>query len=481
MAEFNEIGKAELTVLDGRAAKRGAAEAASGAAAEAGREGPRDEVGTGPDAAAQAGADGGHNNPRHKGEQDGGRRRSFRTALLVVVAALAAGVFVWGCFAPALGTLRHGFPTYYVAARLMWEGRWTPKIYDNAWYSAEVMARTPNGIGEVYAPNPPTAALLALPLAWLDIITARQVWLWLNLALFAGALRLLMAGLPGEALGARVALAAGALLAAPVHENFRLGQVYVLLLFGFAVTLWQLRRGRALRAGVPLGMAAALKLSGSPLWLILALRGQWRTLGLAVLAGLGVGGVSLVFVGWAGWQRFAQSLVEHMGEHGWAAATAFQTVPSFFQHLTRPDAVWNPRPLLELPAWVGRAATLAVGGAGLALVWRRARTASLELVFAVALTLGVVLLPFAEEYHYALLVLPYAAAVRHLAGERGRVTPLRAAWLAAAAVLVAVPFNYKHPWFFDGWHALLAYPRMYGGWLLWAWLMRAMADEAPAA
>ena len=122
-----------------------------------------------------------------------------------------------------------------------------------------------------------------------------------------------------------------------------------------------------------------------------------------------------------------------------------------------------------------------MGGAGLAQLWRRASTASLEMVFAAALTLGVVLLPFAEEYHYTLLVLPFAAAVGHLAGDNRRVKPLRVAWLAVAVLLVAAPINYKDPWFFDGWHALLAYPRMYGGWLLWGWLMRAMADEASAA
>jgi hypothetical protein len=393
---------------------------------------------------------------------------------------LAAGVFVWGCFVPALRTLRHGFPTYYVAARLMWEGRWTPQVYDNDWYIAEVRARTPNGIGEVYAPNPPTAALLALPVAWLDIVPARQVWLWLNLALFAGALALLTAEMPAGRLWPRALLAAGTLLAAPVHENFRLGQVYAMLLFCFAAAVWQVGRGRA-AWGASLGLAAAVKLSGSPLWLVLAARREWRALALAVGVGAGVVAASFGLVGWAGWQRFAVSVIEHTGENGWAAATAFQTVPSFLQHLTRPDAVWNPQPLWELPAWVGRVGALAVSGVALTLLWRRARTARLELACASALTLGVVLLPFAEEYHYTLLVLPFAAALEHLARDPRRATPRAVGWLAAAALLVAIPFDYKHPWFFDGWHALLAYPRLYGGWLLWGWLMWATADESDRA
>lgn len=390
---------------------------------------------------------------------------------------LAAAVFVWGCFVPALRSLRHGFPNYYVAARLVWEGRWTPRVYDNDWYIAEVQLRTPNQIGEVYAPHPPAMSLLMLPLAGFNISAARQIWLWINLGLFVGALALLAAGMPAGRLGPRVALAVGAMLATPVHENFRLGQAYVLLLFCFALAFWQMQRGRELAAGVPLGLAAAAKLSGGPLWLILAARGQWRTLGSAALVGLSMVGLSLAYAGWAGWQRFVVSLLEHTGELGWMAATAFQTVPSFFQHLFRPDPVWNPQPLWVLPVWVVRLATLAASAVGLGALWWRAKSAEISLSFAAAMVLGVVLLPIAEEYHYALLILPFAAALGHLARDPRRATPLAVGWLAASALLVAIPYDYKHPWFFDGWHALLAYPRLYGGWLLWGWLMWATVER----
>jgi hypothetical protein len=36
---------------------------------------------------------------------------------------------------------------------------------------------------------------------------------------------------------------------------------------------------------------------------------------------------------------------------------------------------------------------------------------------------------------------------------------------------------YRDPAFDDGWLALLAYPRVYGAWLLWAWLAREIARD----
>jgi hypothetical protein len=47
--------------------------------------------------------------------------------------------------------------------------------------------------------------------------------------------------------------------------------------------------------------------------------------------------------------------------------------------------------------------------------------------------------------------------------------------LAAVILLLAVPWPYKDPWLNIGWHALLGYPRLYGGWLLWGWLMACLA------
>jgi hypothetical protein len=399
----------------------------------------------------------------------GAKRGSSRLRL---VPPLLAGLFFFlATFVPALTHLRHGFPTYYVAARLVAEGQWTPRVYDNDWFAAEVQARTPNGIGEVFAPNPPSAALLLLPLAWLDIVTARQVWLWLSLLLLLITTVLLARRVAGTRPWTRAAIAALPFVFAPLHENFRLANVYGFLLCLFTLTLVRLPRSRPAAAGTALGLAAGTKLSGSPLWLLLAVRGRWRELIVGGGVALLLVAISIPLTGLASWQRFLSVLLEHAAEPGWAAGLSFQTTPSFFQHAFRPDAQWNPQPLWVLPGWVARACTGAVSLATLGVFAWKARTAEMEVAFAAAVTLGVVLLPFAEEYHYALLVLPLSVARGQL-GRGGR--PRAALWLAIIWVLLAVPWPYKDPWLNLGWHALLGYPRLYGGWLLWGWLMAAM-------
>ena len=46
----------------------------------------------------------------------------------------------------------------------------------------------------------------------------------------------------------------------------------------------------------------------------------------------------------------------------------------------------------------------------------------------------------------------------------------RAFRVSAVILLLAVAWPYESPGLSTGWAALLAYPRLYGGWLLWAWL-----------
>ena len=53
-------------------------------------------------------------------------------------------------------------------------------------------------------------------------------------------------------------------------------------------------------------------------------------------------------------------------------------------------------------------------------------------------------------------------------------------WLALALALLAAPLPYEDPVLTVGWTALLAYPRLYGAWLLWGWLAREIWIERRA-
>ncbi|HEX4897801.1 MAG TPA: hypothetical protein VFV53_05520, partial [Candidatus Limnocylindrales bacterium] len=95
-------------------------------------------------------------------------RATLVSAVLVAVASVA---FLAGPVGWAAGNIREGFPGYYTAARLVIEGRWNPRVYDDTWFARETLAATDGRTGEIYRPNPPVASLIVLPFAGLDVIT----------------------------------------------------------------------------------------------------------------------------------------------------------------------------------------------------------------------------------------------------------------------------------------------------------------------
>lgn len=394
---------------------------------------------------------------------------------MLFLAALAGLIFWRGTFEPALRGVTHGFPVYYVSAHLIREGRWSPSVYDNAWFNAEALALTQGQIGEIYSPNPPSASLLMAPFAGLDIAGARAAWIVLNLLLLATSLALIVAALPqAHGIDLRAGLVAFALAYAPLQENFRLGQAYVVLLFLFALAFWSLLRSRWVPAGIALGAAALAKLSGGVLWLMLAVRGRWREILAGALTAAGLFLASVALTGWGGWERFLSILPEYLVGNRWSTVTAFQTTPSFFRHLFVADAQLNPQPVWHQP-WLAFALSIGIGVAALALTLEYGRRADDELAFAAAATLSVVLLPLAEEYHYTLLLLPLAVMASRMARRPFQARDV--AWLVLAVFLLTAPLPYKSQQLNDGWSALLAYPRLYGGWLVWGWLLKRMAQQ----
>ena len=395
-----------------------------------------------------------------------------RSLAMVGLAALTGLIFLRSSVWPALWNATHGFPVYYTPARLILEGRWSARIYDDAWFGDEVAAQTNGRIREVYSPNPPGASLLLIPLAWLDMAGARVAWILLNLLFLAVSLWLIAAALSwsGEVVF-RAGMIAFALSYAPLRENFRLGQAYVFLLFLFALAFWSLSRQRWVSTGIALGTAALAKLSGGVLWLMLASRGRWREIVAGALVGAGLLLTSVIITGWEGWKKFFSILPEHLAGNRWPAVLAFQTTPSFFQHLFVADAQWNPRPLWHQP-WLAVVLSVGVSGVALAVTLWRSRRSDFDLAFAAAATLGVVLFPLAEEYHYTLLLLPLAVIASRIA--RKPFDARDVAGLVIAALLLSAPWPYTSQRLNDGWYALLAYPRLYGGWLVWVWLIRHM-------
>ena len=391
-----------------------------------------------------------------------GVRPALTLALVGLVAVLALRLAL---YLPAAATRpSHGFGAVYVLGRLLSQGQDLSQSYDDAWFSTEV-ARALPGISDVNI-NPPPLALAALPLALLDYASARTLWtavslLCLGWAVYTMPRQLDLGGVAG------LVLAAYGLASQPVWANFQQGQIYLILL-ALLVFAWQgYRAGQPGRLGVMLGVLAAFKLAGLFLWPLLLVQRRGWALVWASLTALVVGLVSLPVVGWEMWRVYPDALLRYNSDPS-LAVTAYQTQLSLIWHVFTFDVQWNPTPLIVAPflaAWLPRLSVVPLLGLPLLLAWRSAQeSARNDLLFAALVTANVILSPLSLDYHYPLLLLPTAILMAHIWG--------RAAWawflLGLAMLLIGADLPYRLPpdqsAFPQAW---LAYPKLYGAWLLW--------------
>jgi hypothetical protein len=402
-----------------------------------------------------------------------------RTAIAAVV---LAGYLV--LVVPPAARGGGSFAVYYIASALLaHQPSAFAQVYDDAWFAAQLGQINPPGVYDIFFYNPPTMGLIMLPLVGFAPQTARMIWTLLGIALLLGGLMLLARGLALPAHWGVWAMPL-ALLYAPVTENLRAGQVYLLLFFLLCAAFWGLARSDSGRwtmgepkrdavAGVALGHMLVLKFAGTWLWPLLLVAGRWRVLAWAGAYGAGLVLISLPVIGVSAWRSCFALLPDVLADPR-RTVTAYQTVTSLFGHLFDLDARWNPAPLIDAP-WAARALTFGVSLGALALsarwVWRAGQSWPLSVALCMALV--VTNAPFAEGYHYTLTLVPLLVAGWWAWHAR----PGWRAWavLALAALLLGAPLPYKAPQLQAGWWALAAYPRVYGAYLLWGWIAWALS------
>jgi hypothetical protein len=326
----------------------------------------------------------------------------------VEVAALVAGLAL---VAVAIPRIHHAatttFPADLVvdhrAARAFWDG-YSPFSAEGA-RCAHLDELGATGLG-----HPPTTSFWILPLAGLEVTTARQVLAWIDLATLLAmvsiAARLLRWPL-GPAL-----LLAGLVANAPFFLYLvNLGQISQLIAFAFFGAWWALRRERPVLAGGAMGAACTLKLFPAVLVLWLALTRRWRAFAAAVAVYLMVAAVMTARFGLASWPVFFAAQREVANT--WVANVANQSLHGLFQRLLA-------SPACELPGRVAPEAlalSTLVSLALLALAHRRTRSSGLDLGFAAFAVLSVLTSQWAWPHYNVLLVLPAMIAMAALSTE----------------------------------------------------------------
>ncbi|MBA3531331.1 MAG: DUF2029 domain-containing protein [Ardenticatenales bacterium] len=380
-------------------------------------------------------------------------------------------VYGWCVLLPAASASTGGFAGYYTSAWIL--ARYPDelaRVYEDAWFVERLEETGIEGVYDIFFIHPPTMTLLLLPLTAFPPATARVIWTGVNLALLVGGLLLLARAL-------RLSWQWGlwltpfALLYTPVIENFRYGQGYLLLFCLICLLLWAHLTGRRTAAGLVLGQMLLLKTAALWLWPLFLLSKQWRLLVVALLVAGGAVGALLPLFGLEPWQRYAL-LLPQLGTLSQRYVTAYQTVTSLLGHLFIYDEQWNPTPVIHLPL-LARLLTLAVQFGTLFFSWRWARLEESRhevrvLTLALFLSLVVANGPLGEQHHYA-MVLP-ALLIALWWARHHRVAGPGWAWLLLSALLLGAPLPFKALQLQAGLWALLAYPRVYGAFLLWGWV-----------
>lgn len=372
--------------------------------------------------------------------------------------AIAAGMIaamVLAIFAIfSAGSITHGFISYYTASKLLVSGQLGPEAYDDAWFGARVQQLTTSSVREIFIPNPPTMSLMALPLVGLDPQPARAVWLFASLAVFMTSIGALVRYQARHARDVTIPIVLLMMLAPAVFTNLRIGQGYLFVFAMFTAATLMLLRDRDRLAGVFLGLLLALKTSGIALAAILIARKKWATLAVAAITALALAIVITPFIQPGMWSVYPSQVSAYVARPA-SAVTAYQTTLGLFRHLCVADPQWNPSPAAScapiafvVPMLINAAATLLT----MILAWRSTRA---EPWLAAAVALSVLTLPAIAEPHFVLMAIPLALL---------RLSIVETIVIGA---LLIVPLEWTAERLTSGWSSLLAYPRLYGAWLLW--------------
>jgi hypothetical protein len=389
-----------------------------------------------------------------------------------VLMALLVLLFLVRGFIPAWGHLDSDFANYYLAARLYHEGYPVERVYDWMWFQRQ---KDHAGIERPlvgFIPSTLTSALPIVPLSSLSPLLANRVWLVISLGLLlpTGVLLKTSTSLTWRRIGVLTFLAV-----APLHNNFLLGQVHVLMLLLLALAAWLYFREWHFLSGITVATAAALKIYPALFLLFFLVKKQWRT-----AAGLvcGMAGAVLLSVRLFGADACGAYFREILpsgfrGEIIDPYATGWDSLNALLRRLFIFEPELNPAPVAHLPVLYALLQPLLHTLILVVFLWAMAGKSSgrsrQKLEWAIYCFLLLLLSSEPLPYHFVVLIVAAVLVVDYLheGGQTG--------WAVAVVILYAlacVPYDRLYGANPQGWQSLFFFPRLawmllLGGTLLW--------------
>jgi hypothetical protein len=240
------------------------------------------------------------------------------------------------------------FPNYYTAAVAVRHHDPLPNIYDWTWFARQMnYAGIENQLGG-YVPQSPATMLPIVPIAGFPPLTAKRIWLVVNLILLLAVIGILarITGVRWEYLTLLLLCGYRSLM-----TNFIFGQYYIFLLFLITLTLDSFARNRDRLSGFVCGAAFALKLYTGPLLIYFAVKRAWGSV-LGMMAGAAcISGIALLLFGWSGIAYYLTHVLPRTLEgNSVDPYNSLTATPNMLLHkVFLREAELNPHPVLEVP------------------------------------------------------------------------------------------------------------------------------------
>ncbi len=393
-----------------------------------------------------------------------------REWMFLLLAGLIAVVFLRGVI-PTLSKIDADFPGYFTAARIVIDGQDAQRLYDDSWFREQIRRyglESPKNPGK-FAPFPPPTALLLVPLARCEPLTALRIVTAVSLLCIIFSIFLLARILAWAVLDSAVFILSSGLA---IIGGLRCGQPYILISTFCILGYFLYLERRPWLAGICFGLFVPIKYFPVIILAYFAVRKEWKVLlgGAAAIAIVGF--ISIGVLGWKVHQIFLFSVFENhligrlsLQDQSVPFTAVYQSFDTLFDRLFVFDPIQNPHPLLAAPL-LRMIGLISVKGSillvALASLFKLARGEASNAVGPSIGILGILVLliaPATATYTCALLWLPVALLVGYFQTKAARVP----AYLVLGLYLIIgfIPYSYAISFEGRGGLSVLAYPRLF--------------------
>jgi hypothetical protein len=393
-----------------------------------------------------------------------------RSWTIFLLAGLVAYIFQKG-IVPAMSEIDADFPGYFISAKIVVDGQDTQRLYDDDWFREQIRRyglETAKNPGK-FAPFPPPTALLLVPLARFEPLTALRIVTAVSVLCLICSIFLLARILAWSPVDSALFILSSGVA---IISGVRFGQPYILISMFCILGYYLYLERRPWLAGICLGLFVPIKYFPVIILAYFAFRKEWKILMGGAIA---IAGAGLVSIGVLGWKVHEIFIFSVFGNHlAGRLSLQDQTVPftavyqsfdTLFARLFVFDPVHNPHPLLAAP--ILRTFSLITVKASILLVAAATlvKLARVETSRATAPSIGILgivlflIAPATATYTCALLWLPVALLINYFQ-SKGSVTT---AYFILGTNLVIGFFPYGHTYPFEGHGGLtvLAFPRLF--------------------